>query len=107
MKLEVIGDTHLALRLLLIATKQGANLSSMMQHPTFKSPMEIFYGPIEGQFLSEDYNNVHNLMDNYRKSTSYTIFRVCYEVAVLLYLLKHTTFFGRSEEDNLEVSCGN
>lgn len=104
MKLEIAGDAHLAIRLFLVATKQGANLKSMMQHLVFKSPLEIHLGPIKGQYFAEDYINVHNLMDNHGKLTALNLFRKCCEAVVLLFVLKHTTFFSKSGEDTSEVS---
>ncbi|KAK7588103.1 hypothetical protein V9T40_005348 [Parthenolecanium corni] len=107
MKLEIAGDAHLAIRLFLVATKQGANLKSMMQHLVFKSPLEIHLGPIKGQYFAEDYINVHNLMDNHGKLTALNLFRKCCEAVVLLFVLKHTTFFSKSEEDTSEVDMEN
>lgn len=94
----------LAVRILIVAAKQGENLMHLYNHPTFKHPLSITRSNITDCYDSSDYLSVHNLEDNYSKRSVANLFRRSTDAAVLLHILKHSSFFAKADEEIGDVS---
>lgn len=86
----------LALRTLLIATKQGKELNNLHAHPDFKYPFMKKHLDTNKTYISLDYISVHNLEDNFSKQSLSEMFRRAATTVVVLYALKHSSFFDES-----------
>ncbi len=83
----------LALRILIIASKQGKELANLFEHPLYQRPFAEKYSDFKNKYSSDDYFSVHNLEDNYAKRSVNDLFQRSMAAAVLLHILKQSSFF--------------
>lgn len=101
---NIEDEMWLAMRILMIATKQGKELKALMEHSTFKNPMEINRKYIPSKFDPEDYLNLHHLEDNANCSPFEESCKFGFTAALLLHMLKKSEFFGEKKKSNEKVS---
>lgn len=90
--------------MLMIATKQGEKLKTLMNHPIYKYPMRIDPKYIPSQFDPEYYLNIHNLEDHADKTTFEENYTLGFTAALILHILKYTEFFDEKKESDKTVS---
>lgn len=89
----------LAVRLLLIATKQGEELGMLMQHPVYKNPFSNNFNCVPATFDSKDFANMFSMVNHLDKRPAGS-WDDKLEMAVwLLHLLKSSSFFGTSHAE--------
>lgn len=94
----------LSLRILIIASNQGKELKSLMVHPLYSYPIMDKYINVYDKFISEDYFSVHNLEDNFSKRSVQNSFSRSVVAAVLLHVLKQSSFFSTLKRRERKVS---
>ncbi|XP_065216551.1 SET and MYND domain-containing protein 4-like [Planococcus citri] len=95
--LDVSKMESLAVRTLIIATNHGKKLCQLYEDPIFGTPLPppkaselMNVGDI---YDSQSYETVHMLEDNYLKRSPPDLFRKCAVAALLLHVIKYSTFF--------------
>lgn len=101
--LKVSEMEWLAFRTLLVATEQGKQLKTLMNHPSYRFPISERPCALLGKYISEDYATVHNLEDNFTKRCAADVFQRSIAVAVLLHILKQTNFFNQTIDEDVQV----
>lgn len=99
------GESELAwlsLRILLIATKQGEELETILKDPAFQEPMKNTDPSVEYNFDST-FLHVYNLMFNYLRPTG-KLHPGCINAVVILYILKHSNFFAASTSEKVRYN---
>lgn len=100
---EIIGHVRhfgikdsswLAIRMLMVASNQGAEIETLMKHPIFRHPMKKVTNILPSED-SDNYANIHNLEDHVEER--------CFDypnglmAVLLLHILKHSFFFGSTK----------
>lgn len=101
--LKVSEMEWLAFRTLIVAAKQGKQLMTLMMHPLYGHPISEKTCELSEKYISEDYLTVHNLEDNFTKRCAADIFQRSVAVAILLHLLKQTSFFSHMNCEDVQV----
>lgn len=77
----------------MIATRQGKDVKKLSEHPIYKTPFDPIIGPINKRHFEEDYYHIHHLESHDKELKNYDMVHFCYKSAVLIELLRWTTFF--------------
>lgn len=93
---EIVEKDWLALRLLLVATKQGKELETLMQHPVYKNPLNDVLSNIPTTFDSKNFSHMFNLVNHLDKRPPGSWDDKIGMAGLLLYILKSSSFFGTS-----------
>lgn len=83
----------LTLRLLMVITKQGAELRRMMEDPVFKDPFMKKVFNVNETLDPEDSTTIHSLDDNFVRMPAQEKFERAAMAAMLVHILKQTTYF--------------
>ena len=93
---EISEKYWLAIRLLLIVTKQGEELEMLMQHPVYKDPFSNVPSSVPTTFDSKDFAHMFSLVTHVDKRPAGS-WDDKLEMAVgFLYILKSASFFETS-----------
>lgn len=94
----------LAIRLLMMATKQGKEIEALMTHPVFKNPLKKPTGEFPDRFESQDYYNIQNLEDHLDKKDNSSLLSAVFSVSIHVNILMNTSFLDELCEKNKFVS---
>lgn len=97
-------ESRLALRMLMIATRQGQDVEKLSEHPIYGNPFDLRVRPIDRHHSEEDYYHIHHLESHQKELKNFDLVRLCYKAAVLLESLKWTTFFEVSNVERVGTS---
>ena len=91
----------LTVRILMIATNQGKNIGQLFRDPIFGTPLPY---PIPSDllnmndvYISENYDAVHMLEENFFKRPPSDLFQRSATAAVLLHVIKSSNFFKNAK----------
>ena len=77
----------------MIATQQGKDLKNLSKHPIYKDPFNPIIRPVNRRHFREPYYHIHHLDSHDKELKNYDLVRLSYKAAVLIELLRWTTFF--------------
>ncbi|KAK7584217.1 hypothetical protein V9T40_005180 [Parthenolecanium corni] len=91
-------ESKLALRMLMIATRQGKDLKKLSEHPVYQIPFNPSIRSVNKRHFQEDYYHIHHLESHERNLKNFDLIHFCYKAAILIDLLRWTTFFERTRD---------
>lgn len=91
-------ESKLALRMLMIATQQGKDLKKLSEHPVYQIPFNPSIRSVNKRHFQEDYYHIHHLESHERNLKNFDLIHFCYKAAILIDLLRWTTFFERTRD---------